>query len=67
MPVHVPVYIVHVRVIECTFLSEKKIYSPEASGGLHAIWNTLLNFLKKMVYKDVKYYCIISYKMLGFL
>lgn len=49
VPVHVPVYIVHARVIECTFLSEKNNYSPEASGGLHAIWNTLLNFKKNGV------------------
>lgn len=45
VPVHVPVYIVYARVIECTFLCENFfIHHAEAFGGLHAIWNTLFNF-----------------------
>lgn len=61
------VYIVYVCVIECIFLFEKKNYLL-----CRSFWWFLCNmeyiveFLKKMVYKDVKYYCIIFYKMLGF-
>lgn len=34
-----------------SFNLKKNNYSPEASGGLHAIWNTLLNFFKKWCIK----------------
>lgn len=67
MFVYVFVYIVYVCVIECIFLIWKKIiiYYVEVFGGFYVIWNILFNF-KKMMYKDVKCYCIIFYNVLGF-